>query len=80
MYFFYCVDRNLYIFIVQKRKNREKMNIKGLLIGLGIISLGLLTSCKGGYTCPTYMQNSSEDNQPVMVKELPSHSESGINS
>lgn len=48
-----------------------KMKIKGLLVVAVVIGLSMFTSCKGGYTCPTYMQNSDE-NQPVMVKENPS--------
>lgn len=47
------------------------MKLKGIILTLVAIGLGLLSSCKGGYTCPTYMQNNDE-NQPVMVKEAPS--------
>lgn len=47
------------------------MKLKKIILTLVVVGLGLLSSCKGGYTCPTYMQNSDE-NQPVMVKELPS--------
>lgn len=50
------------------------MKFKGLLIVVGVIMLGALSSCKGGYTCPTYLKN-SEVEKPIMVKQLPESSE-----
>jgi len=43
------------------------MNFKKILIALLAVGLGLLSSCKGGYSCPTYSQNTDE-NLSVMVK------------
>jgi len=47
------------------------MKVKGLIITLIAAGITLLSSCSGGYSCPTYSQDSNVD-QPTMVKELPS--------
>ena len=46
------------------------MNLKGTLVLLAVIGLGLLSSCKGGYTCPTYMKN-TDNSETIMVKKAP---------
>ena len=50
------------------------MKLKGILIALVVVGLSLLSSCKGGYTCPTYSQD-TDKNQPEMAKELPTSKE-----
>ena len=42
--------------------------MKKIILSFIAAGLIILSSCKGGYTCPTYMQNNSDD-QPVMVKQ-----------
>ena len=46
------------------------MKVKGLLV-VAVVCTGLLfgmTSCKGGYTCPTYLENDQDSQDTEMVK------------
>jgi len=49
------------------------MKLKRVLFALAVLSLSLLSSCHGGYTCPTYAQ----DNESIIkiVKEKPTNSD-----
>ena len=44
------------------------MKMKTILFGAAVVFIGTLSSCSGGYTCPTYMQDNSQEKTEVMVK------------
>ena len=48
------------------------MKVKGLVL-VAFVCTGLLfgmTSCKGGYTCPTYLENDQDSQNTEMVKTV----------
>ena len=55
-------------------KKIEKMKLKGLFIVAIVAIVASLSSCRSGYTCPTYSKNNVEK-QTILVKEAPSTAE-----
>ena len=46
------------------------MKIKEIIIAALVIGATMLSSCAGGYTCPTYAQD-TESNIPILEKAVP---------